>query len=120
VGFAKEQCIDCDLGWRSDPPLIGAHPVIMSDISDGLRSYLLFMYSQVWNLGQPYFLVPPIARASTYAVGSRGLRMKKQQKLCTRSRSCFQHDAILSVPLFWPTCSCIAFFYFNRTQRTLA
>lgn len=57
VGFAQVKCIDWYLGWKSDPPLLRARPVIMSDILDGLRSYPLFMYSQVKNLGQPFFFL---------------------------------------------------------------
>ena len=40
----------------------------MSDILVGLRSYPLFMYSQVWNLGQPYFSPPSFSLQLTALV----------------------------------------------------
>lgn len=113
------------------PSPLRARPVIMSDILDGLRSYPLFMYSQVWNLGQPYFFFfSSVARASNNGVGSRGLWIKNKQKLWLLCQCCFaaalvfwkeeeEKNTVLSVSLLRPRCSFIAIYFIHR-QRTLS
>lgn len=107
------------------PYPLRARPVIMSDILDGLRSYPLFMYSQVWNLGQPFFF-PPSRKLGLMVLVPEDFEWKiSRNPVCFVSAvfSCFcflkreKKNSILSVSLFRPRCSFIAI-YFIHTQIT--
>lgn len=125
-GICQREVYRLVSGLEIWPSPLRARPVIMSDILDGLRSYPLFTYSQVRNLGQPFFS-PSIAQARTNSVGSKGLCMKNKHKpgfsLSVLFSAAFvswkeAKNSPLSAPFFRPRCSFIAA-YFIHTERTL-
>lgn len=103
----------------------------MSDILDGLRSYPLFMYSQVWNLGQTYFLPPPpstlrhphpcVVRAASNSVGLRRFFSFKMMRHsgCCRLTKPFAEAIIygtfrIYVMLFFCPSAIIQVFYWHE------
>lgn len=99
-GFARVYWLISGLEiWSSR--FLRAHPVIMSDILDGLRSYPLFMYSQVWNLGQLYFIFSPSHALRLLPFASAGRCMKPKQRLsvlCSAAVAFWKEETHKSCP----------------------
>lgn len=108
------------------PSPFRARPVIMSDILDGLRSYPLFMYSQVWNLGQPFFFPPSLMLWLTVLVPEDCEWEISRNSGCFVSAafSCFSFQnrrktTIQPVSLFRPRCSFTAIYNIHMNMHFL-